>query len=295
MVPRRHSDENRVRSSALPVKARRRIDWYRRRATQRKLLLLECGIVRHAPFAECGRTLWELMIEQSWFHNLIPSVGWIRAWKTLSHEQILSGKLPEMAEDEIPLTPLLVNGHQAIMWLEQFADDGDSDLYLMIERYFHGAEWSAEATMFERPEDPDECRKLQMNYGVAYWLDFIKKLGLNLWNILDYYLGGFPGHYYTWASALPFHSDHRSAAIRLIECILARPIDTPRFNVDWRTADVMELAVAMYESRDFTSSPVLADHLEEAGCDNTSILNHCRSDQPHCRGCWVVDLLLGKA
>jgi hypothetical protein len=41
--------------------------------------------------------------------------------------------------------------------------------------------------------------------------------------------------------------------------------------------------------------PILADALQDAGCDNTDILNHCRdANAPHVRGCWVVDLLLGK-
>jgi len=39
---------------------------------------------------------------------------------------------------------------------------------------------------------------------------------------------------------------------------------------------------------------VLADALEEAGCDNADILAHCRGPGPHVRGCWVVDLLSGK-
>ena len=39
---------------------------------------------------------------------------------------------------------------------------------------------------------------------------------------------------------------------------------------------------------------VLFDALEEAGCDDAEILNHLRSPGPHVRGCWAVDLLLGK-
>jgi hypothetical protein len=39
---------------------------------------------------------------------------------------------------------------------------------------------------------------------------------------------------------------------------------------------------------------VLADALEEAGCQDQEILSHCRSGGEHVRGCWVVDLLLGK-
>ena len=39
---------------------------------------------------------------------------------------------------------------------------------------------------------------------------------------------------------------------------------------------------------------ILADALQDAGCGNADILNHCRGDGPHVRGCWVVDLVLGK-
>jgi hypothetical protein len=55
------------------------------------------------------------------------------------------------------------------------------------------------------------------------------------------------------------------------------------------------VAQAMYESRDFAAMPILADALEDAGCDSPDVLAHCRGDGPHVRGCWVVDLVLGKA
>jgi hypothetical protein len=41
--------------------------------------------------------------------------------------------------------------------------------------------------------------------------------------------------------------------------------------------------------------PVLADALQEAGCEDDEVLAHCRAGGPHARGCWVVDLVLGKA
>jgi hypothetical protein len=43
-----------------------------------------------------------------------------------------------------------------------------------------------------------------------------------------------------------------------------------------------------------TTSPILADALEEAGCTNPEILEHCRTQGEHVRGCWVVDLVLGR-
>jgi hypothetical protein len=52
----------------------------------------------------------------------------------------------------------------------------------------------------------------------------------------------------------------------------------------------------MYESRNFAAMPVLADALEEAGCDSPDVLAHCRDAAGvHVRGCWVVDLVLGKS
>jgi hypothetical protein len=63
----------------------------------------------------------------------------------------------------------------------------------------------------------------------------------------------------------------------------------------WRTSTAVGLARSMYQSRDFSPMPILADALEEAGCDNPDILTHCRGTSPHVRGCWVVDLVLGKS
>jgi hypothetical protein len=52
----------------------------------------------------------------------------------------------------------------------------------------------------------------------------------------------------------------------------------------------------MYESRDFGPVPILADALQDAGCADEDILNHCRAASGvHVRGCWVIDLLLGKS
>jgi hypothetical protein len=54
------------------------------------------------------------------------------------------------------------------------------------------------------------------------------------------------------------------------------------------------LAEAIYETRRFDDLPILADALEEAGCSDAAILEHCRGGGEHVRGCWVVDLALGK-
>lgn len=66
------------------------------------------------------------------------------------------------------------------------------------------------------------------------------------------------------------------------------------FDPEWWTDIAAAIAAQMYEARDFTAMPILADALQDAGCDDENVLAHCRSPEPHVRGCWVVDLVLGK-
>jgi hypothetical protein len=72
---------------------------------------------------------------------------------------------------------------------------------------------------------------------------------------------------------------------------LFRPV---AFNPAWLTPKVVALAQQVYDDRAFDRLPNLVDVLEQAGCHNAEILGHCRGPGPHVRGCWVVDLLLGK-
>jgi hypothetical protein len=60
------------------------------------------------------------------------------------------------------------------------------------------------------------------------------------------------------------------------------------------TPTLKALAQRIYNDRAFDHLPLLADELEKAACDNADILSHLRGPVPHVRGCWVVDLLLGK-
>jgi hypothetical protein len=91
--------------------------------------------------------------------------------------------------------------------------------------------------------------------------------------------------------------EHRADAVaeaELARDVFGNPFRPVAFDPAWRTEDSVGIALKLYEERDFSSMPILADALMDAGCDNNDILNHCRSDKPHVRGCWVVDLVLGK-
>ncbi len=61
----------------------------------------------------------------------------------------------------------------------------------------------------------------------------------------------------------------------------------------WHTLDAIALAKTCYETKDWSIMPVLADALQDAGCENDDVLDHCRGDGPFVRGDWVVDSLLG--
>lgn len=63
---------------------------------------------------------------------------------------------------------------------------------------------------------------------------------------------------------------------------------------EWLTSTVVALASGIYEEKAFDRMPILADAMMDAGCDNDDILSHCRQPGEHVKGCWVVDLVLGK-
>jgi hypothetical protein len=97
----------------------------------------------------------------------------------------------------------------------------------------------------------------------------------------------------------------QSAQCDLLRCITGnpfRPLPTvARPLLTWSDGLVPKLARAAYEDRrlpagtlDLAGLAVLADALEEAGCTDADLLGHLRGPGPHVRGCWVVDLLLGK-
>jgi|SRR5579883_145827 len=81
----------------------------------------------------------------------------------------------------------------------------------------------------------------------------------------------------------------------ILRDIVGNPFRRVAFDPLWFTSTVVALAQQMYDSRDFSAMPILADALQDAGCDNADILDHCRLPSEHVRGCWVVDALLGKA
>ena len=84
---------------------------------------------------------------------------------------------------------------------------------------------------------------------------------------------------------------------RFLRDIFANPFRHAQLDptwLHWNAGTIVKLAQTIYDDRHFDDLPILADALEEAGCTEPAILEHCRGPGPHVRGCWVVDLLLGK-
>jgi hypothetical protein len=83
--------------------------------------------------------------------------------------------------------------------------------------------------------------------------------------------------------------DEEFQKVHLIHDIFGNPFRPVTFDSVRFTAKVVNLAKKIYDTRTFHRLPVLADALEEAGCTNAEILNHCRGPGPHAKGCWVLD------
>jgi hypothetical protein len=98
---------------------------------------------------------------------------------------------------------------------------------------------------------------------------------------------------------LPVNSARARAAeaqtqVQLLFDIFGNPFRPITLNSTWLTSTVLALANGIYEEKAFERMPILADALQDAGCDNEDVLSHCRQPGEHVKGCWLVDLLLNK-
>jgi hypothetical protein len=92
------------------------------------------------------------------------------------------------------------------------------------------------------------------------------------------------------------HGPQQVALLReLVRSPFRRIADPDRRSRAQADDAVRQLAEVIYESQEFDRLPLLADALEDAGCTDAELLGHLRSPGPHVRGCWAVDLVLGKS
>lgn len=87
----------------------------------------------------------------------------------------------------------------------------------------------------------------------------------------------------------------RAVQTRLLRDIFGNPFRTVAVDPSWLSSTAVAIAQGIYEEKAFDRLPILADALQDAGCEHPDILNHLRSPGPHVRGCWALDLVLGKS
>jgi hypothetical protein len=150
----------------------------------------------------------------------------------------------------------------------------------------------------------------------VWWDDTPYGIGQMTWNLSTSYTGyvareeiarvnetatederfawGFFG-YHDLPSWKESHAAINGSFAPLLRETVGNPFRPVAFSPQWRTDTAISLARTMYESRDFGAMPILADALQDAGCDSDDVLSHCReANATHVRGCWVCDLVLDK-
>ena len=183
---------------------------------------------------------------------------------------------------------------KAVVVAERFADG------LATERDRRAAETAAETASrrLYKEADPtmDEGSEASLVLRAAYLATHVTReepFGVRTTAGSYYLLDRFAEASFISGRARPLNVAYRVQAdlLRDITGNIFRPVVLDRGALPPLAAPMAE---TMYEERCFDDMPILADAHEDAGCDNADILAHCRGPGPHVRGCWVVDLLLGK-
>lgn len=87
----------------------------------------------------------------------------------------------------------------------------------------------------------------------------------------------------------------RKVQSQLLRCIVGPlPFRNVSIHSSWATPAILSLAESIDDSRDFHLLPQLGQAIQQAGCDDRAILEHCNDSGLHVKGCWIIDSLLMK-
>ncbi len=147
-------------------------------------------------------------------------------------------------------------------------------------------------------ELPDDFGTNQAAYYAACPLDSVKNLLKIVSPAVGFALGGVYHYAISKGMSEKLAADQKERE-RVYQSVLFReiignPFRPATINPAWLTSTVIALANGIYEEKAFDRMPILADALQDAGCDNDEILQHCRGEGVHVRGCWVLDLVTGR-
>jgi hypothetical protein len=179
--------------------------------------------------------------------------------------------------------------------IEQVADESDPsvDYRAVIEAIYEERDSFVEVPDYEKAAHIRDFRDILFpDEVIERW----RRTGWDNTAVLHAALLGTSQRGFLAARWVSYFDSHSLSGI--LRDIMGSPFHSVALNpvwLSWHGGLLVSMARQMYDSRDFSDLPVLADALEEAGCANQEMLSHCRQQGGvHVRGCWVVDLLLGK-
>jgi hypothetical protein len=188
---------------------------------------------------------------------------------------------------------------EAVEVAERYADGRATDEELEIASVAADAVWHADMKRAAKERKWD--RRSRLPYYGASAAAYNVAIPLGWW-------GGAPA--FVAPDEIARETVPDTGAEGAAQCVLLRDIFGNPFRpvaldpawLAWNNGTVRRLAEAAYQERvlpdgtlDAARLAVLADALEESGCDSQEILGHCRQQGvTHVRGCWVLDLLLDK-
>jgi hypothetical protein len=193
---------------------------------------------------------------------------------------------------------------RAVEVAESFADGEATELALQLEMSesvdgWEGkdgaAVWAAAACIHVTDADALAgaiwtSRCAAASFADDRWRDAVDAAPTCGQGIVDWVMAEPPRESKAWAER-----KEQSDLLRDLFALLPfRPVAVETSWLTWNGGTAVKLAQSIYHDRAFDCLPVLADALEEAGCQDPAILGHCRHPGVHVRGCWLIDLLTGR-
>jgi hypothetical protein len=180
-------------------------------------------------------------------------------------------------------------GHRVVESVERYADGASepSELLALPERIFELGDVVVESL-------PGADQAIQVIYQLRWQWDRLQTHRDTGYLVASVSRAAAEAH----AKSVPW-DDAREPQADLLRDVIRSPFrpspPVARSVLAWNDATVRRIAEGIYDERAFDRLPILADALLDAGCDNDDLIQHCRSAGPHVRGCWAVDLILGKS
>jgi hypothetical protein len=235
------------------------LEFLRGKTTDRKQRLFACACCRHTGLLLDAE--WQRMVDNR--HPSRAEVEWQKVEATLARRAV------EMAEK-------FADGLGHLVALQ--ALDSSPGIEEMEGCYADGSDsaWAAKASAYRARWCANYCSPRSYPPGASFR-----------------------------SASKSDHDREQSAQCHLLRDIIGNPFRPAALDpavLAWNDATVARLARSAYDERqmpagtlDNTRLTVLADALEEAGCPNPEVIGHCRNGGEHVRGCWVLDVLLGKS